>query len=376
MHYPAPMTAPPKKSGLDRASEAAPIIPVGARGIDADFRAAQTARLAAMRDRNQAAKSRAVGDGDALDVVTYNGGLLSALWVGTPGVTTRGPRLAAAVAALDADVILMQEVWNKRYKRSLRDELPDYHVMFSGSHRGLVTLIRKSVVAGEPTFRELRFPTQRVIEYFIYHKTAMLVEATHAQTGQPLVIVNVHLAAGSAQKVRLAQVDQTFEHLVQPASERALKSGGGQLIVGGDLNASPYYASDRFFAAGRPSWGWRRNAAIYNKFADSVDAIDAFAAIHGAGEVAAAHDETELEWATQHVGNRLVQITRTANWEPSQRVDFIFARPIGDRSGVHVEHVELGMKDRFIDFKGERVEQSDHYCFRAYLRLHEWPASS
>ena len=70
-----------------------------------------------------------------------------------------------AVAGLGGDVIVMQEVWNERYKRSLRDELPDYHVMFSGSHYGLVTLIKKSAVVGIPVWQELNFPTQRFFEH-------------------------------------------------------------------------------------------------------------------------------------------------------------------------------------------------------------------
>ena len=312
------------------------------------------------------------GKSRRLRVATFNTGLLSAPWVRVPGVRHRGSLLPRTLGELDAEIILLQETWNIRYKRALEKALPQYLVLFSPkSHRGLVTLIKRTIIAEDtpaPSMQELIFARQRTIERLIYHKSALLVDFRLAGLETRLLVANVHLAAGNAIDIRVAQVQELWERMLRPR----VQAHRDHLILGGDLNAAAYYAQDEYQIEGRRTRGWQKNSKVYNLLVSRTHAIDSFAAIHGDHEVHAVRnpDGVEIPWATQDRNNGLLRITRTARSEPSQRLDFVFVRPLGKTNRAVVEDSSIALTDKLVPFRGARVEQSDHYSYLTTLTLH------
>lgn len=338
-----------------------------------DLRSRQSSILCGMRRRNDAVITEVAGTpgGRTLRVATYNAGLLIAPPATVPGVRARGTVLPPTLLQLDADIIVLQEVWNIRYRRALEQELPEYQAFFvPKGHRGLVTLIRRSLIdraAGEPKMEELIFPSQRLIEQIVYHKAAVAIELWLEGLAAPVHIVNFHLLSGSAERIRLAQVNELSGRLLQSR----IDTRQGHLIVGGDLNGAVYYQHDEYVIHGRKTRGWRRNCEIYNALVSKAELLDSFAAIHGDAEILASEsaDGGDIAWATQDLNNLLATRTHPTRREPSQRVDFVFVRSLGASNRVVVREVELGLKDRFVPFRGEKLELSDHYSYTATLTL-------
>lgn len=335
----------------------------------------QSELLDGMRRLNERRKAalNGAGGGCRLDVLTYNAGLLSAPFAAVPSVHKRGSLLPRALLEQDADIVLLQEVWNIRYKRALVQELPDYEVIYRGrSHRGLVTLVRKSLFGDEqPQIEELVFGSQRHVEHVIYKKSALCVDVPLQALGVTLHVVNFHLAAGNrfnGCNVRSRQARQLYERLLQPRIEAA----AGHLIFGGDLNATPYTAQDAYTIRGKSSRNWHRNIRIYNELVSLAGGVDSFAAVHGDAEIDAAHAPNGggIDWATQDCNNLLASLTLTTRSEPSQRVDFVFVRPLGPGSTAVIHGAEIGMKKKWIAHRVGETELSDHYSYKTKLTLY------
>lgn len=239
-------------------------------------------------------------------------------------------RLAAApdqVAALDADIIALQEVYDRRDRRFLVQQLRHSHPFaFAASARlslygnGLLFLSRLPIRSGRfVPVRAAAPPTRWLSEQ------GFLLAEIGADGMPPLRFVNVHLLAS--------------EPLGRPNPARRMREIKALLALGrqqgaillGDFNTSPVVAPDLYAAL---------LAAGYS---------DAFAAANGAGE--------EPTWDAGNLLNR----TGMHHREPSQRIDHVFV-PHGLRGAIGPHAAAVVLRQPCVALPdGVCCTVSDHY---------------
>jgi endonuclease/exonuclease/phosphatase family metal-dependent hydrolase len=317
-----------------------------------------------------------------LRVASYNVGLLDLSLLSVPGVKEREPKIGPALRELDADIVLLQELWKERSVEAFKAALADrYHFVLGtdqdrGKH-GLAILIKRSLLPDccEEMVERL-FETQAMYETgFGFHKGALGVRLTPPALGRPIYIVNMHMTAMPWQSnTRLYQVDELAAGLIAPLIEQQQ----GLLILGGDTNASPYYADYGDLAQLEP-WqedyqDWWLNAGTYQRLIQLTETLDSFAAVHGDIEVATARAETVVTngyWKTQSRDSHLTaNISASTKTEPSQRLDYVLVRPLDPDLVTTVQRAEVLFRQRPARLEsGEAIELSDHYLYQATLSV-------
>jgi len=176
-----------------------------------------------------------------LKVVTYNTALLDAFYYGIPYFDQRSYILPAKLSDLDADVIFLQEVFYEQGKSRIIDFLAAKYWAFSGiySGHGLVILIKKSLIGNVDQKVEYLFPTQRTAETIAgYQKGCLGLKFSITNSKTPIYLVNCHLTGMLDQfEIRESQIQELVHNLLAPI----FRAPEGLLVVGGDLNGSPYY---------------------------------------------------------------------------------------------------------------------------------------
>ncbi len=210
--------------------------------------------------------------GVPLSVLTYNVGLLSRRLgprlYAVPHTAQRGRRLPEAVVATDADVIMLQEVWEDadvaRFAAAAR--AAGYR-FFAGGRRhrahGLLLLVHRRCIAGgrSQRFTEHCYAAQRRGEQLPglgISRGFLAWSFGLAGTSRRITIVDTHTTAFPPfARVRAAQALELARFCnAQPDDEL--------VVVAGDLNCAPYYPWDRYgVRAQRPVDGWWRNAVAY-----------------------------------------------------------------------------------------------------------------
>jgi endonuclease/exonuclease/phosphatase family metal-dependent hydrolase len=154
-------------------------------------------------------------------------------------------RLPAALAALDADLIVLQELFDVRARRRLLGELcPPYAAApAKNAGRRILGLVPADTTGGLLVLSRLPIAGSRFVPHTLGHGTkvderlgrkgAMIV---HVETpvGR-LTVFAVHLYAGTKPKdtrIRLAQLAPLLEVLEDEAA-------GGPVLMAGDINTSP-----------------------------------------------------------------------------------------------------------------------------------------
>ncbi len=163
-------------------------------------------------------------------LVTYNIWGLPSWMTGAPG--GRYPKIARELEHLDPDVILLQEAWTAKARKSVPaggqwfvTRAARQHTFFQQC--GLVTLTKFPVVGGEfYPFSRAAFPDRFV------HKGAMKV-TVRLPGGDTVNIWNVHLQDGGTLDLRRSQVRELAAHV------RASEDGQIADIIGGDFNCTP-----------------------------------------------------------------------------------------------------------------------------------------
>jgi endonuclease/exonuclease/phosphatase family metal-dependent hydrolase len=154
-------------------------------------------------------------------------------------------RLAGALAALDADVIVLQEMFDVRARRRLLRELcPPYATTpEAASTRRILGLVPIDTTGGLLVLSRLPIRDSRFIPHPSHlgskpderagRKGAMIVRLETALG--PVTLFAVHLYAGTKAKdvaVRCGQLPRLLEALEATAD-------GGPVILAGDINSSP-----------------------------------------------------------------------------------------------------------------------------------------
>ena len=169
-------------------------------------------------------------EGLRFKLVTYNiWGLPSWMTGARPG---RYPRIARELERLNPDIILLQEAWTAKARKSAPASGRWAIARAAGQHtffqqNGLVTLSKFPILGGEfYPFSHAAFP-DRFVNKGVLKVTVQLAR------GQAFNVWNVHLQEGDWPEIRLSQVRELLSH-VQAAEDGQIAD-----LVGGDFNCTP-----------------------------------------------------------------------------------------------------------------------------------------
>ena len=163
-------------------------------------------------------------------LVTYNIWGLPSWMTGAP--SGRYPRIYRELERLDPDVILLQEAWTAKARKSAPAHshwsvarASRQHSFFQQS--GLMTLSRYPITGGEfYPFSHAAFP-DRFVNKGVLKTTLQLAD------GKLLNVWNVHLQDGGSTAIRLTQVHELV------ARVQAAEDGQIADVVAGDFNCEP-----------------------------------------------------------------------------------------------------------------------------------------
>jgi endonuclease/exonuclease/phosphatase family metal-dependent hydrolase len=206
-----------------------------------------------------------------LSLLTYNVGLLSRRVAlqrfEVPHPTLRRARLPAEVLAGTWDVVMLQEVWEQEDVQAFATEARRQgYAFFAGARRhaahGLMILVRRSLIdtTRPQRFEEHCYGAQRRAERLpgLGIARGYLSWTLGLRDAGQIVLIDTHTTAFPPfSHVRAAQACELATAVRRQAEDAVV-------IVGGDLNAGPYYPSDQYgWRAGSPVSGWWRNAVSY-----------------------------------------------------------------------------------------------------------------
>lgn len=332
-------------------------------------------------------------DAVGLRVLTYNAGLLDRWYpfavVRVPHIDERRGRSAAILLQGDWDILLLQEVWDLRDVETFKDEAAKRgYTLYAGStekheEHGLVILVRTALIdpAATEDRSERTFGFQRDAETFPGPGIArgyLAWRFRHAPTGATIHVFNTHLTAFPS----LSFVRETQVRELGLATQGA-SSAEDIVLVGGDLNAAPYYPWDTFGEVdGDPVEGWWRNAMAYPLMMHYGGLQDVMAALEGPRDVRWMQQLAPFEgsFAKQPLGDRTrcaqfaeaftatdcntLYFEQYAGTEYPARIDHILWRDPLARVRVQAAGVVYAEP-----LAGESFELSDHYGLGATLAI-------
>jgi len=166
----------------------------------------------------------------SLRLLSYN------IW-GLPGWMTgarsgRYPQIARQLERMNPDIILLQEAWTARARKSAPATGSWWTARAAGQHTffqqsGLMTLSKFPIIGGEfYPFSHAAFP-DRLVSKGVLKTTICLPD------GSILNVWNVHLQEGGPAAVRRSQVQELVSHV------EAAEDGQIADLVGGDFNCTP-----------------------------------------------------------------------------------------------------------------------------------------
>jgi endonuclease/exonuclease/phosphatase family metal-dependent hydrolase len=169
-------------------------------------------------------------EGLGFKLVTYN------IW-GLPSWMTgaragRYPRIARQLEGLNPDIILLQEAWTAKARKSAPASGRWAIARAAGQHtffqqNGLLTLSKFPILGGE------FFPFSRAAFPDRFVNKGVLKVTVQLAGGQVFNVWNVHLQEGDWPKIRLSQVRELLSHV------EAAEDGQIADLVGGDFNCTP-----------------------------------------------------------------------------------------------------------------------------------------
>ncbi|MCA9688909.1 MAG: endonuclease/exonuclease/phosphatase family protein [Myxococcales bacterium] len=216
-------------------------------------------------------------DGVPLRVLSYNVGLLQRWYpftvIEVPEIEHRRARAPELLLAGDWDILLLQEVWEgadvDRFAAVAEDR---GYALYAGAGRssherhGLLMLIRGDLIDStkEQVQKDTPFRSQRGIEEFPgpgVVRSFLSWEFTLAGGGPRVRLYDVHTTAfPDFWRERAGQVRQLALDSREAGEETVV-------LVGGDLNAGPYYPVDAFGSSAADDDalvdGWWGNAVMY-----------------------------------------------------------------------------------------------------------------
>lgn len=332
---------------------------------------------------------------EPLRVLSYNTGLLNRWYpfthVGVPRYRERRERVASELLAGDWDVLLLQETWELVDVARIAAEAEKRgYAIYSGSERkheqhGLVILVREALIGDEPQeFVEQQFAAQREIEWFpgpAVKRGFIGWSFTHAPTGRRIHLYCTHLTS-------FPELWQERDVQARVIGGRASGHDAGDVVlVGGDLNAGPYYPEDSFGKTGdEVIRGWWHNTMMYPLLLHYGGLYDVHSALQPARDVERMNQlllpfSTEAYLAEPLAGRcadvpvdtfsatdcNSLYFEQYAATEYPARLDYIMVRDVekhvrvGAAGLVFAEPLDFGAAGSF--------ELSDHFGMEATLQI-------
>ena len=183
-----------------------------------------------------------------LRILTFNTGLTeirlfgAALYEDVPHVVPRAARLAPALRALGADIVLLQELVPQRVKKALAAELRDLYPHRAGIGEdsrfygtGLLTLSRHPLENAACTpFAE------QTLEEGLFGPRGMLGCTVRTPALGPCRVINLHATAGGAYRQRRRQGAASRRSAqIAEAIAAAAAPFEGTVVLAGDINSDP-----------------------------------------------------------------------------------------------------------------------------------------
>lgn len=185
-----------------------------------------------------------------LTIVSFNAGLLNLSVCGwtilepAAHIEERLTMIPNALKSLDADIILLQEVYKKNHGERIQRELGLPYAIGTRDHfpmrSGLLFLSKHPITEGGFTPFKTRLIEDRVAD------KGMITARIKTPIGD-VAIANVHPTAGGlhpeapkAERVRSNQLKQATDELERPGTEYSIR------VLGGDFNAGPEASKGNF----------------------------------------------------------------------------------------------------------------------------------
>lgn len=332
-----------------------------------------------------------------LRVLTFNTALLDRTYLGNrvqmPKMAERKPVMGERLLRLGYDVLLLQEMWEWDDVQALQaaGEAAGYTV-YGGSpekHRehGLAIAVRTELIAPDAPQdrREQQFGAQRKLEYFPgpdVKRGWLTWSFTLAGTEQRIHLYDLHATSFvsfwlqrelQAREVGAAVSTHPVDDIV---------------LLGGDLNSGPYYATDVWVDGENTEvGGWWRNAVAYALWLHYGEMYDVFNAVEIPQDVSLGdtipdprdHRVFLIEpygrerWCGEVEG---VVFTATdcnplyfesyAGTEFPARLDHLMVRDPSQRVRIMEADIVL---DKPVFFGGRELNMSDHYGIEARMLI-------
>jgi endonuclease/exonuclease/phosphatase family metal-dependent hydrolase len=334
----------------------------------------------------------------SLVVRSYNVGLLDISLFGSGLRILEGPELKARRGVLfervfsgNVDAVLLQEVWadddiQKALSAGADAGFSCHTFTEEGGKTGLITCLHKRGLMGRETqgwAQEFEGPAADVISYAGDVVRSMAwVDFSWAGVGK-MRIYNLHLSPlFDGRFLRMYQMRAVGLHAKSQTEKRLT-------LLGGDLNASPFYAQNGWEdGEGQSQWGWWEAAVayplglFYGGFSDlmirgrpleeSDDEVSHAKALihHFDNSLNEAYGDESQCPALNRAGLtatdcNALHFAQYAGKEPPARLDHLWA---ADPTGrIRVERSRLIFTEREVDVGGKSMELSDHYGVEAEL---------
>ncbi|MBN2361311.1 MAG: endonuclease/exonuclease/phosphatase family protein [Deltaproteobacteria bacterium] len=331
-----------------------------------------------------------------LKVLSYNVGLLDRAKilgfidrVAVPEIEARRAVIADAILGRGYDVLLLQEVWELRDVDAFREAAVRHgyrcHGGSDANHpaHGLLMLVKESIIdadAGEEQY-EIFYEVQYDLESFPGPgmRRAYLTWRLTTSEGIPLRLFDTHLTAFEEHwRVRMAQARELgLAVAASPDSD--------VIVLGGDLNAAPYYADSTWRRPDGSEFSeWWHNAISYPLLLFYGDLQDALVSARPAqdvelGRLVPYQPDTEIPYGSPGYCERTPPVVFTATdcnslslrsyggQAPPERIDYVMYRAT-DRP-LYVAGAELVFTERRAFPGAGTFELSDHYGVLAELHV-------
>jgi endonuclease/exonuclease/phosphatase family metal-dependent hydrolase len=184
-----------------------------------------------------------------LRILTLNAGLLRLLGriEAAPQVEARAEALGSELRRMDADIVLLQEVYNRRHNRKLTAELNDIYPWvaydqrrrFFGLDNSLMTFSRHRMSSSIELFTSAPF-LERIVD-----RKGILISRVDLGSSA-LTVLNTHTTAGGpwfhperafVERIRGRQINQVL---------RVAGAEKGIVVIAGDFNAGPSVSRPNF----------------------------------------------------------------------------------------------------------------------------------
>lgn len=333
----------------------------------------------------------AIDDAVDIEILTYNLAFLDRKYlsgsVQSPFIPERREAMLAELFDTEADILLLQEVWDWEDSEALVQAAQDAGFStWAGSEKrheemGLITAVRTELIGGGSETEETRFRAQRKIEHWPGPniKRGFLTWSFDLEgSSQRLHVINLH-ATSFPQFWRVRNMQARQVGLALDGVEDAI------VIVGGDFNAGPFYKSDVWVTHdGDEEEGWWRNATAwalwqhYGGLKDMhslpqvpADVTAGRTVPDGPGTEGEAYDGAWCDTVDTNVFTgtdcNLLYRMQYGGTEYPARLDHLMIRDpdeavrVSSSQVVYTERVDLGVD--------EAIEWSDHYGVQTAIRV-------